>query len=153
MTTTTLTRAPLTVSTEVRVTIRSTVDLVAWFTGFDEKFGRPSYWAQDLSDYMDFPWERPIAYLDATVRDAAGDAGNLGFGVAGRTRTDTDERGARVEQRYGVDARGMAAGQWTEDDFDALVAAVPWMRPAHCADGTYLEPETMNVPFDGLEAL
>ena len=47
----------------------------------------------------------------------------------------------------------MVAGQWTEDDFDALVAAVPWMRPVHCVDGTYLAPETMNVPFDGLEAL
>jgi hypothetical protein len=137
----------LVVRSEVQVTVRTTVDLVAWFSGFDPA-ARAAYWAVDLGGFLDSTWERPTAYLDYVVTDAAEEVMVPVYRPAGRTTVNADTEGACVQQRDGSPASGPAR-TWTEDDFETLVSAVPWLSPT--ADG--LEPETMNVPFEGLESL
>jgi hypothetical protein len=138
----------LVVRSEVQVNVRTTVDLVAWFAGFDPA-ARAAYWAVDLGGLLDSTWERPTAYLDYVVTDAAEEVMvPVCAAFSGRTTVDADAGGACVQQRDGSRASGPAR-TWTEDDFETLVSAVPWLSPA--ADG--LPPETMNVPFEGLESL
>lgn len=141
--------AALVLTSEVTVRVRASVDAVAWFAGFDANAQR-RYWDTDLDDYLEDPWQRPLAYLDHVTEDAAGDVMVPIFQPQGRSSAETDmPDGARVTQRRGKYSDRDRA--WTEDDFETLAAAVPWLRPVVGDDGELLPPETMNVPFDGFE--
>lgn len=120
------------VTTEIRV--RVTLDVVEFFAKLSER-EQKDYAGIDIHELgMEAEWERPLAYLWPTEDRVEASA----FAYRGREWIDFDDGDIRVRSRgehsfYGKDTR------WTEDDFAALCAAVPWLAAVHVVDG--LSPE------------
>jgi hypothetical protein len=137
----------LVVASEARISVRTTVDLVAWYGSFSEP-ARARYWAADLSDFLEADWQRPVAYLDFLVTESCGDVDVPVERPAGWTGVNASAEGSVVQERNGV-TPPHSDHHWTQDDFDVLTRWVRWI--SHATDG--LAPETMNVPFVELEYL
>jgi hypothetical protein len=78
---------------------------------------------------FDSEWERPVAWLIQEVSEAYEPTGLFGYpkGHPIRDRTgDLDFQSERIEERNGVRANH-ANRYWTKEDFEALIAAVPWL--------------------------
>lgn len=93
------------------VRISTTIDLIAFYAEMPES-QRAEYWNHDIAEWgYDAEWERPIAYAMAWVDDGGDVMEPMGRGVV-RSFVDTDwSDGPR----------------WSEEDFDALAAGVPWL--------------------------
>src|SRR4051812_21948324 len=88
------------------------------------------YWNLSSTEWgFDHEWERPIAWLTQAVSEAYEVTGMGGYPKGSPIRDQTDEldfTGDRVEERNGVRA-SFRDQYWTEEDFEALIAAVPWL--------------------------
>jgi hypothetical protein len=96
---------------ETEVRYKATVDLVAYFTKITDPRMRAFYWKVDLTEWSEGEeYARPLAYLYGELDDETGGLGSL----------------VHWDDSDGWDLRGKA---WGEEDFRALVAAVPWLAP------------------------
>lgn len=121
-------------------------DLVAYFNAVPVS-RRGGYWAmspRDMRDWgFDLDWERPLVYLINHLDDDAGMLRLSGPGI--RDHSDS-----------GIDWESV---DWTEADYNRLIAMVPWMRPLDLdpPDEDALEqalkrrPGPHDVPLPGLE--
>ena len=91
---------------------------------------RGQYWGLSSTEWgFDHEWERPIAWLTQEVSEAYETTGMFGYpkGSAIRDHTgDIDFSGDTVEERNGVYTK-YENRYWTEEDFEVLIAAVPWL--------------------------
>jgi len=91
---------------------------------------RHEYWSLSNTEWgFDHEWERPIAWLTQEVSEAYETTGMFGYPKGSAIRDQTGEldfTGDKVEERNGVRAN-YKDKYWTEADFEALIAAVPWL--------------------------
>lgn len=112
------------------------VDLAAYYAEFTEK-QRADYISWDdpegTTDLENEPWTKPVAYLSERIYDNT----EVLSGLASRHVSDwsdiDDWDSPRVWERP-YEPTGSKSSQWTEQDFDALLAAVPWMQVASEVD-------------------
>ena len=124
------------IDAELRVEVQ--FDIIRYFKEFTPDARRREwYWGMDLSEWgFDSEFERPIAWLTREVSEAYDPTGMGGYPKGHPIQDHTgglDFSGERIEERNGVRA-GHKDQYWTEADFEALIAAVPWLgRPPEAA--------------------
>lgn len=104
---------------------------------------REMYWGLSLSEWgFESESERPIAWITQEVAEAYEVTGMGGYPKGHPINDqsgDLDFQGERIEERNGVRA-GYQDQYWTQDDFETLIAAVPWLRPEAESEDTDTAP-------------
>lgn len=119
--------APLTVRIERRIVAETEVDVVGFFADLDPE-GQAAYHALDLSEGGFADYERPMVYLTTTLEvDIWGPEGHRFLSTI-----DDGDVQDRISYRSGTIATGQQIW-WLPADYDALLDAVPWMRPQPAA--------------------
>ncbi|NUS02016.1 MAG: hypothetical protein HOV97_05565 [Nonomuraea sp.] len=127
---TTATQLVVEVNYEIRV--EQYVDLVAYYSRFTDQ-GKERFfrWAQEQDDQWYTDEELVVNYLLPDTDDA-GDVGAVPMneGVADPEWVDINEADVRVRLRQGYRERSFdrAAGEFSSEDLDYLLAHVPWLR-------------------------
>lgn len=116
-------QAPLVVEFRTRVTVTTAVGLVSFFTNMSES-ERDAYWSAPLGEYQyAAEWERPLMYVSKASRPEVVEM----FDDAAISTIEDDDDPERVTRR---DGRRPAHENrhWSREDFEALCAAVPWLK-------------------------
>lgn len=146
---------------EVRVEVRAEarVDIITYFTMLSEA-GRKAY-TKDLPSEEEYePWERPMLFLTSDLdvemitlipyRPFT----DRGEPQPVRESVDTDDVRTMITTREGRTAHNY---DWTEEDFNTLRAAVPWLDKVHVKLNEELSeedlartPGPLDTPLEGL---
>jgi hypothetical protein len=139
----------LQVRIEAKIEIEVSFDMIEYFRHERMKGEQTqrNYWGLDLEEWG-FDGEehcRPIAWLTSEVNDAYETTGLYGFGKDSPINDQTSDlefESERVSIRGGKYA-GPPNTSWTQEDFDVLAGAVPWLgKPPVEAPN---EPESMPL--------
>lgn len=124
----------LQVRVEATIAIEVNFDVIEYFQRDEMKTPQTqrNYWGLNLDEWG-FDGEeycRPIAWLNSEVYDAYELGGLHGFGpnspIHDRTG-DIEFDPERVDYRSGARTGSPSSAGWTEEDFEVLAAAVPWV--------------------------
>ena len=133
------------------ISIEQTIDLCVFFEAMSER-ARADYCAMDPEDEVfagegEYWW--PMAYL-WPGEDAGGASGDHhGKGVT-RDWVDVDDCDIRVRERPGRPLYEGGRADWTEDDFQRLRDAVPWLDAFHRErEGTPDDPDLIHSRIPG----
>lgn len=139
-TSTSVTNIPVMVEVVATVQMRQQIDLVTFFRSLPPA-AQVRYRNLDISEAgMDAEWERPLAYLWPDESDVV--PLELVPGASTSTRGQITDAQIRVQSR----AEGLVDGrqcEWTEEDFRALLAQVPWMSRVHEAISGLISDEAL----------
>lgn len=131
--------APLRINVVQKYRIETDIDIVGYFCGFTPA-QQANYWATDVPDNCGSgpdSWGRPFDYLmEMLAEDVEVNEPLLASRVA-ISNIDEDDFEARVAARGSMHAP-FNDRYWTENDFRALVAAVPWLLPERMKDEAIL---------------
>ena len=143
------------VSVEVRAEAR--VDIIRYFTMLGEH-GRKAYVSDELDNDEYESWERPLLFLTSGIdADCLTVVPHRPF--AGRhepqpvrEQVDVDDQRTAVTVREG---RVAYRRDWSEEDFETLRAAVPWLDWAHAKldeerdeEDLAREPGPLDTPLE-----
>lgn len=112
------------------IRVSAQVDLVRHYSNYSTRM-QNDYRGFPIAEHgAEYEWERPLAYLLAATDDGCGAHLMYGSGVV-REDVDVDHCDYHVRGRNGSPRLVGESAHWTEDDFAALAAAVPWLQAVH----------------------
>lgn len=111
------------------LSFRQTVDVVGWFNGLSEG-ARKHYVDLNKENEQGYAtWEMPFAYLCNFLWEGLEIDGALGPASADSLDVDIDDIQGRFVKR--PDKPAYVSPKQVPEDFDLLLARVPWLATAH----------------------